>query len=178
MNSNLNLDLELGPAAPADQVQGYTEMILDRKLGPISEGQERGLKVALRNAGRLLGLIDNLLDYAKLMDGQVMLATKRVDLREVLMDLRTLMRHNLHRYGIEFKLISERGGNIVEGGGTANWPLRRRLLSRWGNAYTRAVLGIHVRDCTAGFRRFVSQLRRLLGQSQQCTLQDVQEENP
>lgn len=46
------------------------------------------------------------------------------------------------------------GSRYVEGGGTANWPLHRRLLSRWGNAYTRAVLGIHVRDCTAGFRAY------------------------
>lgn len=46
------------------------------------------------------------------------------------------------------------GSRYVDGGGTANWPLHRRLLSRWGNAYTRAVLGIHVRDCTAGFRAY------------------------
>ena len=46
------------------------------------------------------------------------------------------------------------GSRYVEGGGTANWPFRRRVLSRWGNAYTRTVLGIHVRDCTAGFRAY------------------------
>lgn len=46
------------------------------------------------------------------------------------------------------------GSRYVEGGGTANWPVHRRLLSRWGNAYTRAVLGIGVRDCTAGFRAY------------------------
>ena len=46
------------------------------------------------------------------------------------------------------------GSRYVDGGGTANWPLYRRLLSRWGNAYTRTVLGIGVRDCTAGFRAY------------------------
>lgn len=46
------------------------------------------------------------------------------------------------------------GSRYVRGGGTVNWPLHRRLLSRWGNAYTRTVLGIHVRDCTAGFRAY------------------------
>ena len=46
------------------------------------------------------------------------------------------------------------GSRYVDGGGTADWPLHRRLLSRWGNAYTRAVLGINVRDCTDGFRAY------------------------
>lgn len=50
------------------------------------------------------------------------------------------------------------GSRYVEGGGTENWPVHRRLLSRWGNAYTRAALGIHVRDCTAGFRAYRSEV--------------------
>jgi dolichol-phosphate mannosyltransferase len=48
------------------------------------------------------------------------------------------------------------GSRYVDGGGTRNWPVHRRLLSRWGNAYTRAALGISVRDCTAGFRAYRS----------------------
>jgi dolichol-phosphate mannosyltransferase len=48
------------------------------------------------------------------------------------------------------------GSRYVEGGGTLNWPVHRRLLSRWGNAYTRVALGINVRDCTAGFRAYRS----------------------
>jgi dolichol-phosphate mannosyltransferase len=48
------------------------------------------------------------------------------------------------------------GSRYVPGGGTRNWPVHRRLLSRWGNAYTRTALGIHVRDCTAGFRAYRS----------------------
>ncbi|HUU53899.1 MAG TPA: polyprenol monophosphomannose synthase [Armatimonadota bacterium] len=44
------------------------------------------------------------------------------------------------------------GSRYVPGGGTQGWGLRRRLLSRWGNAYVRLVLGAEVRDLTAGFR--------------------------
>ncbi|HMS80068.1 MAG TPA: polyprenol monophosphomannose synthase, partial [Burkholderiaceae bacterium] len=44
------------------------------------------------------------------------------------------------------------GSRYVSGGGTKDWPLRRRLLSRWGNRYTGLLLGLEVRDCTAGFR--------------------------
>jgi len=46
------------------------------------------------------------------------------------------------------------GSRYVTGGSVRNWPLRRRLLSRGGNAYVRAVLGMTVRDVTAGFRAY------------------------
>jgi glycosyltransferase involved in cell wall biosynthesis len=46
------------------------------------------------------------------------------------------------------------GSRYVTGGDTVDWPLRRRLLSRWGNRYTAAVLGLPVRDCTSGFRAY------------------------
>lgn len=46
------------------------------------------------------------------------------------------------------------GSRYVPGGGTKNWPLHRRLLSKWGNLYTGAILGVQVRDCTSGFRAY------------------------
>jgi dolichol-phosphate mannosyltransferase len=46
------------------------------------------------------------------------------------------------------------GSRYVEGGGTENWPVHRRLLSRWGNRYTAFVLGLRIRDCTSGFRAY------------------------
>jgi dolichol-phosphate mannosyltransferase len=44
------------------------------------------------------------------------------------------------------------GSRYVPGGGVENWPLRRKLLSAFANAYVRTVTGLHVRDCTAGYR--------------------------
>lgn len=43
------------------------------------------------------------------------------------------------------------GSRYVPGGGTENWGLGRRLLSRGGSLYARTVLGVGVRDMTAGF---------------------------
>ncbi len=48
------------------------------------------------------------------------------------------------------------GSRWIPGGSVENWPLRRRLLSRGGNLYTRLALGIAVRDATGGFRAFRS----------------------
>ncbi len=57
------------------------------------------------------------------------------------------------------QLVSDRadaviGSRYVPGGATVDWPLRRRLLSRWGNRYTAAILRLPVRDCTSGFRAY------------------------
>lgn len=46
------------------------------------------------------------------------------------------------------------GSRYVPGGATPDWPLHRRLLSRWGNRYTRTILRIEVGDCTSGFRAY------------------------
>jgi dolichol-phosphate mannosyltransferase len=44
------------------------------------------------------------------------------------------------------------GSRYVAGGRIVNWPLRRRLLSRFANSYVRTVTGLAVRDCTSGYR--------------------------
>lgn len=46
------------------------------------------------------------------------------------------------------------GSRYVPGGATVDWPLHRRLLSRWGNRYTSFVLRLQVGDCTSGFRAY------------------------
>jgi dolichol-phosphate mannosyltransferase len=46
------------------------------------------------------------------------------------------------------------GSRYVPGGAVVNWPWRREALSRGGNLYVRLLLGISIRDATAGFRVF------------------------
>ncbi len=43
------------------------------------------------------------------------------------------------------------GSRYVTGGGTENWELWRRILSRAGNKYSRVIAGLPIHDCTAGF---------------------------
>ena len=43
------------------------------------------------------------------------------------------------------------GSRYVPGGGTENWGVGRQLISKGGGLYARTVLGIDVRDVTAGF---------------------------
>lgn len=43
------------------------------------------------------------------------------------------------------------GSRYIPGGGVVNWSLRRRLLSRLGNAYARLMTRLPIHDCTSGF---------------------------
>lgn len=62
------------------------------------------------------------------------------------------------------------GSRYVPGGRVVNWPWHRQLLSRGGNIYIRLLLGVPVRDATAGFRLF---RRPALGQIDLATVQSV-----
>jgi dolichol-phosphate mannosyltransferase len=46
------------------------------------------------------------------------------------------------------------GSRWVDGGEVVNWPKSREILSRGGNAYTRIVLGLPLRDATGGYRAY------------------------
>lgn len=46
------------------------------------------------------------------------------------------------------------GSRYVPGGSIPDWSLHRRLLSRWGNRYAGAMLGLGIRDATSGFRAY------------------------
>jgi dolichol-phosphate mannosyltransferase len=46
------------------------------------------------------------------------------------------------------------GSRYVEGGGTENWGLLRRFVSRGGCLYAQILLGVRVRDLTGGFKCF------------------------
>lgn len=50
------------------------------------------------------------------------------------------------------------GSRYVEGGGTLNWGLGRRVLSRGGSFYSRLILSAPIRDFTGGFNGWRSKV--------------------
>jgi dolichol-phosphate mannosyltransferase len=55
------------------------------------------------------------------------------------------------------------GSRWVPGGTVQNWPRSREILSRGGNTYARLMLGIKVRDATAGFRAYRASALEAIG---------------
>jgi signal transduction histidine kinase/DNA-binding response OmpR family regulator len=58
---------------PLTAIKGYTDYMLERKLGTISDKQEKGLLVVQRNMERLARTINALLDFSRLDLGRVTL---------------------------------------------------------------------------------------------------------
>ncbi|MEY2798461.1 MAG: hypothetical protein RIS22_727, partial [Actinomycetota bacterium] len=52
------------------------------------------------------------------------------------------------------------GSRWIQGGAVRNWPKHRELLSRSANLYSRVLLGLTIKDSTAGFRIYSSDLLR------------------
>src|SRR3984885_10538166 len=52
------------------------------------------------------------------------------------------------------------GSRYVEGGSIPNWAWHRHMLSRGGNLYASAVLGLGVSDSTAGYRCYSARILR------------------
>lgn len=46
------------------------------------------------------------------------------------------------------------GSRYLNGVSVVNWPIRRLILSYFASVYTRWVTGLHLRDCTSGFKCF------------------------
>lgn len=57
------------------------------------------------------------------------------------------------------------GSRYVEGGGTRNWGLVRKLISRGGSLYSRLILGAGIRDFTGGFNGWKRQVLEAVGLS-------------
>ncbi len=54
------------------------------------------------------------------------------------------------------------GSRYVPGGSTPDWPLHRRMLSKYGNLYTARLLELGIHDATSGFRAYhADTLRRI-----------------
>jgi len=69
MKTNLLSNVSHELRTPLVAVMGYTDMILNRKVGPINEVQEDYLSISLRNIEKLVSLIENLLDFSRLNRG-------------------------------------------------------------------------------------------------------------
>ncbi|WP_248963951.1 hypothetical protein [Sphaerisporangium perillae] len=55
------------------------------------------------------------------------------------------------------------GSRWVPGVKVVNWPSSRELLSRGANTYARLMLGIPIRDATAGYRAYRATTLRKIG---------------
>ncbi|MCK4349030.1 MAG: hypothetical protein KAW47_10470, partial [Thermoplasmatales archaeon] len=68
---------------PLTSIKGYVQMSLNRVLGDISEEQQKGLEVVLRNANHLDDLVQDLLDVSQLQSGTMKFVPEQTDFRKM-----------------------------------------------------------------------------------------------
>ncbi len=69
---------------PLNAIIGFSDLLLSRSVGELSEIQDDFLQSVLRNGRHLLGLINNILDLSKIEAGRMQLVLGPTDLRQVI----------------------------------------------------------------------------------------------
>jgi signal transduction histidine kinase len=76
---------------PITSLRGYLDLLARGEAGELTPEQNRFVEIAERNAGQLADLIDDLLTLSRVQSGRVNLRSERVDVRELLSDLKAEM---------------------------------------------------------------------------------------
>jgi len=89
---------------PMGAIKGFVEFMLKEIPGPVNEAQKKMLVSIDRAAFRLLGMINNILDSAKMEAGKMEISLAPVNLREVAARVNSLMEPLGQRKSIRFEL--------------------------------------------------------------------------
>jgi len=146
-----------------DEVLRRTRAALpDATVLVVDDGSPDGTAAAAEEAGRRLGSVQVLRRSAKQGLGPAYRAGFAWGLErgfEVLCEMDADLSHDpadLPRLVARVEAGADLaiGSRYVPGGSIPAWSWHRRALSRWGNRYAAAVLGLPVADATSGYRAY------------------------
>ena len=123
------------PDGTADMVSKLNETYGNIVL--ISRSVKLGLGTAITDGFRYMLVLRKTPDYIVTMDS---------DYSHSPQDIPKLV--NIAKKGYDLVI----GSRYVQGGKMKDWPLKRRLISRFSNVIAAVVVGTRLHDCTSGFR--------------------------
>jgi signal transduction histidine kinase/DNA-binding response OmpR family regulator len=97
MKSDLLANVSHELRTPLTAIKGYTDYILERKLGTITEKQEKGLVVVQRNLDRLSKSINALLDFSRMDMGRIALNIQPFSLQGLVEQIAITVRSELDK---------------------------------------------------------------------------------
>ncbi|HAF96418.1 MAG: hypothetical protein A2X34_06670 [Elusimicrobia bacterium GWC2_51_8] len=115
---------------PMGAIKGFVEFLLKEIPGPINESQKKMLTSIDRASFRLLGMINNILDIAKMEAGKMELKLTSVNLNEMGQRVIELMESMGQRKNIKFVLEAERTVTLKADSGL----MERMFTNLIGNA--------------------------------------------
>lgn len=92
---------------PLTLIKMYSSMLAEKKLGPLSEKQEKAVEVLNRRCRNLNDLIDDLLDLSRIEAGKLELELDEVNIHEILTETEVLFRTQAEQKGLELKISCE-----------------------------------------------------------------------
>lgn len=98
--------------SPLTAVVGYTEYLLDGKMGPVSSSQQKGLEVIRRNLKKLTHQIVELVDITSIEAGHLVLNETPFAIRPLLEEVASNYRAEAHKKKIKI-LVSSAGSTGV-----------------------------------------------------------------
>ncbi|HSF32962.1 MAG TPA: response regulator [Candidatus Tectomicrobia bacterium] len=99
---------------PLNAIIGFSEVLLERLFGELTEKQEEYLRDILESGRHLLSLINDILDLSKVEAGRMELELGRFSLPEALENGLTMVRERANRHGIALSLEVDPGLGVIE----------------------------------------------------------------
>jgi signal transduction histidine kinase len=85
---------------PLNHILGFTELVLDKKIGELNEKQMKYLSNVHRSSEHLLSLLNDILDLSKVEAGKLQLETSAVNVKALLEDSLTMVKEKALKHGI------------------------------------------------------------------------------
>ncbi len=98
---------------PLNAIGGFTQLIADGIYGPVEPRQTEALSRIKRAQELLLGLINAVLNFAKVQSGHVALDVADFDARAVLEDVRMLVLPQMHAKQLTFTIADAKNSTLV-----------------------------------------------------------------
>ncbi len=89
---------------PLSIILGYNRLLLQGKLGPLTEDQARVLEESVQSCERLLQIVSDMLDFTRLESGKIRLQKRREDIVPLLGRVYRQMKMISDRSGVRFLL--------------------------------------------------------------------------
>jgi signal transduction histidine kinase/CheY-like chemotaxis protein len=99
---------------PLNAIIGFSEVLLERLFGELTEKQEEYLRDILDSGRHLLSLINDILDLSKVEAGRMELELGRFSLHEALENGLTMVRERASRHGIALSLEVDPAIDVIE----------------------------------------------------------------
>lgn len=88
---------------PLTAITGWSETLLSSE--DLDENDRRGLKIIMREAKRLTGMVEELLDFTRIQDGRITLSVEPVDIRAEFEDAVYMYGSRLAQEGIKLEYL-------------------------------------------------------------------------